>query len=79
MISGGGAVRSPRQPCRTARADRRRTITRPVRGQPKQFTGRNYLQQFIIPNLYFHTTAAYLILRHNGVDIGKADFIGPLD
>ena len=56
-----------------------RTITRPVRGQPKQFTGRNYLQQFIIPNLYFHTTAAYLILRHNGVDIGKADFIGPLD
>jgi hypothetical protein len=56
-----------------------RTITRPVRGQPKQFTGRNYLQQFIVPNLYFHTTAAYLILRHNGVDLGKSDFIGALD
>lgn len=56
-----------------------RTITRPVRGQPKQFTGINYLQQFIIPNLYFHATAAYALLRHNGVEVGKADFIGPLD
>ena len=56
-----------------------RTITRPVRGQPQAFTGVSYLQQFILPNLYFHTTAAYLLLRHNGVDIGKADFIGALD
>jgi hypothetical protein len=56
-----------------------RTITRPVRGQPKQFTGRVYLQQFILPNLYFHTTAAYLLLRHYGVDVGKADYIGALD
>ena len=56
-----------------------RTITRPVRGQPKEFTGANYLQQFIVPNLYFHTTATYLLLRHNGVEIGKADFIGALD
>ena len=57
----------------------KRTITRPVRGQPKQFTGINYLQQFIIPNLYFHATAAYALLRHNGVELGKADFIGALD
>ena len=56
-----------------------RIITRPVRGQPKQFTGLNYLQQFIIPNLYFHTTTAYDLLRHNGVDVGKADYIGALD
>ncbi len=56
-----------------------RIITRPVRGQPKQFIGLNYLQQFIIPNLYFHTTTAYDLLRHNGVDVGKADFIGALD
>ena len=56
-----------------------RQITRPVRGQPKVFTGVNYLQQFILPNLYFHMTATYLLLRHNGVDVGKADFIGALD
>ncbi len=56
-----------------------RKITRPVRGQPKEFTGPNYLQQFILPNLYFHTTTAYDLLRHNGVDLGKADFIGALD
>ena len=56
-----------------------RKIVRPVRGQPKEFTGQNYLQQFILPNLYFHTTVAYALLRHNGVEIGKADFIGPLD
>ena len=56
-----------------------RTITRPVRGQPHAFTGVNYLQQFILPNLYFHTTAAYALLRHNGVELGKADFIGALD
>jgi uncharacterized protein len=55
-----------------------RTITRPVRGQPHVFTGINYLQQFIIPNLYFHATTAYALLRHNGVDIGKADYIGAL-
>ena len=56
-----------------------REITRPVRGQPKTFTGVNYLQQFIVPNLYFHTVTAYAILRHNGVALGKADFLGKLD
>jgi hypothetical protein len=56
-----------------------RKVTRPVRGQPKEFTGLNYLQQFIVPNLYFHTVTAYDLLRHNGVELGKADFIGALD
>jgi len=56
-----------------------RTITRPLRGEPHAFTGLGYLQQFILPNLYFHATIAYALLRHNGVEIGKADFIGALD
>ena len=56
-----------------------RTITRPVRGEPHAFTAQNYLQQFIMPNLYFHCATAYGLLRHNGVEIGKADFIGKLD
>ena len=56
-----------------------RQITRPVRGQPKVFTGTNYLLQYALPNFYFHTTTAYAILRHNGVELGKLDFIGSLD
>ena len=41
------------------------------------FKGLQFLQTFLLPNVYFHATAAYLILRHNGVDIGKRDFLGP--
>jgi hypothetical protein len=56
-----------------------REIVRPIRGEPKKFTGVNYLLQFALPNFFFHATTAYAILRHNGVEIGKADFIGALD
>ena len=56
-----------------------REIVRPIRGEPKKFTGINYLLQFALPNFFFHTTTAYAILRHSGIDIGKTDFIGPLD
>ena len=38
--------------------------------------GDDYLNHFVLPNFYFHCTAAYTILRHLGVDIGKRDFIG---
>ena len=40
--------------------------------------GDHYLCQLAIPNFYFHVTTAYSILRHNGVDLGKMDFIGGL-
>ena len=40
------------------------------------FTGQDYLLNFALPNVYFHTTAAYAILRHNGVPVGKRDFLG---
>lgn len=56
-----------------------RPVTRPVRGEPKTFTGSNYLLQYSLPNFYFHTTTAYAILRSNGVEVGKGDFIGALD
>ncbi len=39
-------------------------------------TGQSYLLNFVLPNLYFHVTTAYNLLRHNGVDLGKRDFIG---
>ena len=56
-----------------------REITRPLRGQPHTFTGANYALQFATPNVYFHTATAYDILRHNGVPLGKADYLGKLD
>jgi hypothetical protein len=39
-------------------------------------TGADYLQKFAMPNFYFHLTTAYAILRHNGVPLGKGDFLG---
>jgi hypothetical protein len=41
-----------------------------------KFTGKAYLQNFVLPNVYFHSTTAFNILRHNGVEIGKMDFLG---
>ncbi len=43
-----------------------------------KFTGQNYLFQFVLPNLYFHSATAYNILRHNGVEVGKMDFLGKI-
>lgn len=43
-----------------------------------QFTGLTYLSGFVLPNLYFHTSVVYALLRHNGVEIGKMDFLGPI-
>ena len=48
----------------------------PMGGQTQQIKGLDYLQRFITPNFYFHLTMAYAILRHNGVDVGKRDFLG---
>ena len=53
-----------------------RKITLTLRGQETVFTGLQYLTGFVLPNFYFHTVTAYDILRHNGVEIGKRDFLG---
>jgi hypothetical protein len=42
----------------------------------RKFTGYGLLQNFILPNFYFHCTTAYDILRHCGVELGKRDFMG---
>ena len=47
-----------------------------VGGYELNFKGQGYLLNFVIPNLYFHITTTYSILRHNGLDIGKKDFLG---
>ncbi|WNG61372.1 DUF1993 domain-containing protein [Archangium gephyra] len=53
-----------------------REVILKVRGSEMQFKGQPYLLGFVLPNFYFHVTTAYNILRHNGLDIGKADFLG---
>jgi hypothetical protein len=45
--------------------------------EPLRFDGESYLEHFALPNFFFHVTTAYAILRHNGVDLGKTDYIGP--
>ena len=44
----------------------------------KVIGGEDYLLQVTIPNVFFHISMAYAILRHNGVDVGKRDFLGPI-
>jgi hypothetical protein len=48
-----------------------RNITLKLRGREVGFMGQPYLLYFVLPNFYFHITAAYAILRHNGLAIGK--------
>jgi len=55
-----------------------RKVTLKLRGQETSFLGQAYLLNFVIPNFYFHTSMAYAILRHNGVEIGKMDFLSDL-
>ena len=45
----------------------------------KVIVGVEYLLQMTVHNTYFHLSMAYAILRHNGVDVGKMDFLGPVD
>jgi hypothetical protein len=53
-----------------------REIVLPTRtGDPRHFSGENYLKQFVLPNFYFHSTMTYALLRHAGVELGKRDFL----
>ena len=54
-----------------------RSISQP-RWEGKYLTGFEYAVQHAVPNLYFHITTAYAILRHNGVDLGKKDYLGAM-
>jgi hypothetical protein len=54
-----------------------RTITQP-RWEGKVMTGADYFLEHALPNFYFHLSHVYAILRHNGVDVGKRDYLGAL-
>jgi hypothetical protein len=53
-----------------------RDIKIPLRDRTVEFKGLAFLQNWAIPNFFFHSVTAYNLLRHNGVDIGKRDFLG---
>jgi hypothetical protein len=53
-----------------------RDIRVPLRDRALEMKGLPFLQRFALPNFFFHVTAAYAILRHNGIEIGKRDFTG---
>lgn len=52
-----------------------RDVTFPLRGEPRTMKGQAYFLGHATPNFYFHFTTAYALLRHNGVDLGKADVL----
>jgi hypothetical protein len=53
-----------------------RDIRIPLRDRTVEFKGLQFLQHWALPNFFFHFVTAYNVLRHNGVDIGKRDFLG---
>jgi len=55
-----------------------RTVIMKLPTEEIRFTGIDYLLFFVHPNIAFHVTTAYNILRHNGVEIGKRDYLGPI-
>lgn len=54
----------------------KREIHIKVPNREYHFTGMDYLQSFVLPNVFFHTSIAYGILRHKGVELGKTDYLG---
>ena len=53
-----------------------RDVTLQMRTGERRFKGLDYLRDYVLPNVYLHVTTAYAILRHNGVELGKNDFVG---
>jgi hypothetical protein len=53
-------------------------VTFPAQGESATLPGPTYLMTRVLPNVFFHCTTTYNILRHNGVEIGKGDFLGAI-
>ena len=54
----------------------REIVTQAGTPKEKRLTGQSYLLNYGLPHFFFHTTTAYAVLRHNGVEVGKKDYIG---
>jgi hypothetical protein len=59
--------------------DGSRMVTFPTQTETRTWPASRYLFTRVLPNVFFHCTTGYNILRHSGLDIGKGDFLGPLD
>jgi len=59
-------------------ASAEREITFPLGPAKGHMNGSDYLNHFVLPNFYFHLTAAYAVARHCGVEVGKRDFLGAI-
>lgn len=55
-----------------------RLVSLRMRNEERRFRGQDYLLNLALPNFFFHVTTAYAILRHNGVEVGKTDYLGKL-
>ena len=63
-------------PAKFDEAATREIVTQAGTPKEKRFTGESYLLNYGLPHFFFHCTTAYAILRHNGVEVGKKDYIG---
>ena len=59
-----------------AAAAEREIVLRPGTPKERRFTGQHYLLHYGLPQFFFHATTSYDILRHNGVEVGKKDYMG---
>lgn len=57
-------------------SEQREIVTRPGTPKERRFDGQSYLLSYGLPQFFFHVTTAYALLRHNGVEIGKRDYMG---
>ncbi|MEN3292596.1 MAG: uncharacterized protein V7642_1849 [Burkholderiales bacterium] len=57
-------------------SEQREVVLRPGTPKEQKFPGQSYLLHYGLPQFFFHVTTAYSILRHNGVEIGKRDYVG---
>lgn len=64
------------QPGQIDGSEQREIVTQAGTPKEKRFTGQSYLINYGLPHFFFHVTTAYALLRHNGVEVGKRDYIG---
>ncbi|KQW51388.1 MULTISPECIES: DUF1993 family protein [unclassified Roseateles] len=64
------------QPAQFEAAEEREIVLRPGTPKERKFSGRAYLAHYGLPQFFFHITTVYAILRHNGIQIGKKDYMG---
>jgi len=64
------------QPEQIDGSEQREIVTQAGTPKEKRFTGQSYLINYGLPHFFFHVTTAYALLRHNGVEVGKRDYIG---